>query len=55
MTLGEKKEYKNKNWNFFYTYSNTQELLLSNDGKYIFYCKFELGNFEADYRNLHRS
>ena len=48
MTLQQKLEYKSKNWSFVPTYPHTQELLLSNDGKYIFHCKFHLGNFEAD-------
>ena len=48
MILREKKEYVSKNWSFIPTYSDTEQLLLSNDGKYIFHCKFQLGNFEAD-------
>ena len=55
MSFKEKLEYKNKNWSFFNTYNETQELLVSNDGKYIFHCNFQLGNFEADYGNLDRS
>ena len=31
----------------------TKELLLSNDGKYMFDCKFKSGNFEADRGSLH--
>ena len=52
MSLEEKLKYKNKNWSFVGTGPDTKELLLSNDGKYIFICKFQLGNFEADKGNL---
>ena len=53
MNLERKIEYTNKNWSFINTdYGEIKELLLSNDGKYIFHCKFQLGNFEADYSNL---
>ena len=55
MSLQEKLEYKAKNWSFINnTGPWTKELLLSNDGKYIFHCKFQLGKFEADSSNLNR-
>ena len=41
-------KYCMNNWNFIGFYYETSELLLSNDGKYIFHCKFQLGSFEAD-------
>ena len=52
MSIDDKKRYCKQNWSFFRTGDWTRELLLSNDGKYIFHCKFQLGSFEADYRNL---
>ena len=57
MSLEEKKEFTKNNWNFYEMFIDqfTRELLLSNDGKYIFHCKFQLGNFEADKRNLNGS
>ena len=54
MPLEKRKEYQNKNWDFFRTHEGTRELLLSNDGRYIFHCKFQLGNFEADRGNLQK-
>ena len=39
-------------WDFDFTDKRHKELLLSNDGLYIFRCKFQLGNFEADWGNL---
>ena len=55
MTLKQKLEYKSKNWSFAITYYDSRELLLSNDGKYLFHCKYQLGNSEADNGNLHQS
>ena len=52
MTLQKKIEYKVNNWKFVSTYDNQRELLLSNDGKYLFYCKDQLGSLKADYSNL---
>ena len=52
MSIQEKLKYQVKNWSFINTYPFTKELLLSNDGKYIFHCKFQLGKFEADWGNL---
>ena len=41
MSLQDKKKHIKDNWNFISTDNLTQELLLSNDGKYIFHCKFQ--------------
>ena len=48
MTLDQKLAHAKKNWNFINAGSWTKELLLSNDGKYIFQCKIQLGSLEAD-------
>ena len=47
MTLKQKIEYIKKNWSFIITDDYTKELLLSDDGKYIFHCKFQKDNFNA--------
>ena len=45
--MKKKLQIKKANWSFITTDISTNELLLSNDGKYIFHCKFQLGNFEG--------
>ena len=48
MTLDRKKALIKNNWSFIGFYGTQGELLLSNDGKYIFQCKIQLGSLEAD-------
>ena len=55
MTLLKKIEFKDKIWSFVPTYDNSREVMLSNNNKYLFFCKFRLGNFEADWGNLNVS
>ena len=48
MSIQEKIENIQKNWSFIKIWDSSQEFLLSNNGKYLFYCKIQLGSFEAD-------
>ena len=48
MTLDQRKAHVKKNWTYIDTNCYTYELLRSNDGEYIFKCKFQLGSLEAD-------
>ena len=52
MPLKDRRKYSEENWTYR-TSDYTSELLLSNDRKYLFKCKFQLGNYKADNDNLH--
>ena len=46
--LKNKIEEVEKNWSFMHTNAYKKEILMANDGNYIFQCKSKSGSFEAD-------